>query len=311
MNENYTVLNVAGDEEGFKALRKTHIGSSDISTIVGLNRFSNKYELWLEKTGRVPDKEVNQAMLMGNILEPVVAQVFKLQYMGEMGEYEGFNLEPCQNTYAMTSPFEFVSCTPDYFLTDPAGQKYIFEVKTTSEYGRKDWETALPDHAHVQVIWQMGILGLKRAVVCCLVGGRDLVVWPVDFSQELFEQLLSHAVSFWKMVEENIPPETDSKPVTLKEFDEESADLPTMEPLMEAYLKIKKEQSDHAAVGKGLEAKAKAIKAKIMLEMGRYGRVNAGNYFAIKKEVSRDGYSVKPSKYTDLTVKPITADLIG
>lgn len=311
MESNCTIINEAGNEEGFKALRRTHIGSSDVSTIVGLNRFSTKYNLWLEKTGRAPEREVNQAMIMGNILEPVVAQVFQLQYMGEMGEYQGYTLERDQNTFAMTEPFEFASCTRDYILKSPEGEEIIFEAKTTSEYGRKDWEAALPDHAHVQVIWQMGITGVKRAIVGCLIGGRDLVIWPVDFSQELFDQLLSHAASFWAMVQQNIPPETDSgEAVTLKEFDEESADLPTMAPLMEEYLAAKKAQSEHAAEGKKLEAKSKALQAKILLGMGRYGRVNSGNYFAVKTEVKKDSYTVKASKYTALTVKPFS-DLVS
>lgn len=308
----YQVINEPCNEEGFKALRATHIGSSDVSTIVGLNRFASKYDLWLEKTGRKEDKPVTVPMLMGNILEPAVAEAFKILHMCPGGDYEGYALERDQHTYSLLPPLDFCSCTPDYILTSPSGEKINFEIKTTSEYGRKDWEAALPDHAHVQVIWQMGIRGYRKSVVCCLIGGRDLEVYPVDFSPELFEQLLSHATSFWEMVKQNIPPETDTgESVSLKEFDEEAADLPTMEPLMAEYLEAKKAQSEHAAEGKKLEAKSKAIQAKVMLGMGRYGRVNAGNYFAIKSEVKKESYTVKASKYTSLTVKAVAQDLVG
>lgn len=304
------IINSAGDEQGFKDLRRTHIGSSDISTIVGLNRFSTKYDLWLKKTGRTQEDGMNQAMLMGKVLEPVVAQVFAIQHMGEMGEFQGYKLTASQNTHALTGEFDFASCTPDYYLESPDGEVQIFEVKTTSEYGRKDWEAALPDHAHVQVIWQMGILSIKKAKVACLIGGRDLVTWDVLFDAELFEQLLSHAVSFWEMVKQNLPPETESAAlVSLKEFDEEEIELPAMQALMQQYLDTKKEKSEHDAEGKKMDAKVKALKAKIMLEMGRYGKVTAGGFYAIKKEINRDGYSVKASKYTDLTVKCVSGEV--
>ena len=55
--------------------RRCHtIGGSDAAGIVGLSKYSTPYTVFLDKTGRLPDKPDNEAMRQGRDLEDYVAQ---------------------------------------------------------------------------------------------------------------------------------------------------------------------------------------------------------------------------------------------
>ena len=54
--------------------RRSGIGGSDASTIVGLNPFSSPYYLFCDKMGALPEKEDTEAMRQGRDLEQYVAE---------------------------------------------------------------------------------------------------------------------------------------------------------------------------------------------------------------------------------------------
>ena len=58
------------------AERRKGLGGSDASTIAGVNRFSSRYAVWLDKTGDLPEQDLTAAMRMGNLLEPVLIRMF-------------------------------------------------------------------------------------------------------------------------------------------------------------------------------------------------------------------------------------------
>ena len=60
-------------EEWLERRRHT-IGGSDAAGIVGLSRYATPYTVFLDKTGRLPDKPDNEAMRQGRDLEDYVAK---------------------------------------------------------------------------------------------------------------------------------------------------------------------------------------------------------------------------------------------
>ena len=52
-----TVAEMA-DRDAWLKMRTQGIGGSDAGTIVGLNPWKSKYELWLEKTGQVVPEDL-------------------------------------------------------------------------------------------------------------------------------------------------------------------------------------------------------------------------------------------------------------
>ena len=58
-------------------LRHDTIGGSDAAAIVGLSRYGSQYSVFMDKTGRLPDKPDNEAMRQGRDLEEYVSQRFE------------------------------------------------------------------------------------------------------------------------------------------------------------------------------------------------------------------------------------------
>lgn len=54
--------------------RRKSIGGSDAAGILGLNRYASPFTLWLDKTGKLPEKEETEAMRIGRDLEDYVAK---------------------------------------------------------------------------------------------------------------------------------------------------------------------------------------------------------------------------------------------
>lgn len=48
-------------EEWLEERRKS-IGGSDVAAVIGMSRFASPYTVWLDKTGRIPDKGDTEAM---------------------------------------------------------------------------------------------------------------------------------------------------------------------------------------------------------------------------------------------------------
>ena len=66
-----------------RAERKNHLGGSDIPAIMGFSPYSNAYDTWLLKTGRVVEEEKKQSFITaGNLLENPVIQWLE-QFLGE------------------------------------------------------------------------------------------------------------------------------------------------------------------------------------------------------------------------------------
>ena len=67
-------------EDEWLALRRTGIGASDIAALLGMNRYTSPYELYLEKRGELPDIPrgdfLERAARWGHLHEPLLAAEF-------------------------------------------------------------------------------------------------------------------------------------------------------------------------------------------------------------------------------------------
>ena len=63
-------------EEWLEERRKS-IGGSDAAAVIGMSRFASPYTVWMDKTGRLPEKEDTEAMRIGRDLEEYVAKRFE------------------------------------------------------------------------------------------------------------------------------------------------------------------------------------------------------------------------------------------
>ncbi len=192
------------------AMRRTGIGGSDASGLVGLSRWTSPLEVWEDKTGRTPlddsSDEDREAAEMGILLEPVVRERFARQ--------QGLEVTPTGMLQSTRWPWMLAN--PDGMCSDGDG----YEGKTCSLWLGHEWGTdsdpLIPDHAELQSQWCMAVTGLDGWWVACLIGGQRNVYRHVARDDGLIGDLVTISRQFWEqhVIADREPPVDGSAAVT-------------------------------------------------------------------------------------------------
>lgn len=208
MQQPYTeIVDQQADFTGWQEAHNLGIGASEVATVLGLNPWKTRLQLWAEKTGRTPPDETNnrEAAEWGLLLEPVVADRYMRQterVLERMGVLLRSNVHP------------WALATPDYWCVDIDGPA---QIKTTSAYRLKDWAEGPPETVRIQVHAEMLVTGAARATVGVLVGGQRFMWADVDRDEVLMQRIIDAGREFWQMVQDDEwpdPTEDDGQLVT-------------------------------------------------------------------------------------------------
>lgn len=214
--------------------RRTGIGGSDASVILGLNKYKTPFELWLEKTGQTDlEDTAGEAAYFGNALEDLVAKEFEIRSGKKVRR---------RNEFLQHPEYSFITGNIDRKVV---GESALLECKTASAYLSKEWEDdEIPESYIVQAQHYLGVTGYQKAYMAVLIGGQRFVWKEIDRDQELIDMIFEAEIHFWNHhVKQNIPPALDGSSAAekfLKERYEKSEAGKTVE-LAHAY-KAKIEQ---------------------------------------------------------------------
>lgn len=176
--------------------RTKGIGSSEVGTILGVNKYETPLELWMKKTGRLPAKQMTEAMDEGHLLEPSVAEFFARE--------TGCTIKrnSAGDWLAVDNDRDYLRVSPDRLYWEPGARHCprnycIVECKTTAL--DVDPESP-PPYWLLQLQYQMGVMGVKHGALSWLSTafrfhhGYRLV--PFD---EMFykEELIPRLDYFW------------------------------------------------------------------------------------------------------------------
>lgn len=131
--------------------RMKYIGGSDCAAIIGQNPWKSNVELWLEKTGQVipPDISDNPNVKFGTEAEPIIRELFKLNYP----QYEVFYEE---NNSWLNDKYPFAAVSHDGWIIErDTGRKGIWECKTTeivSSMSKEKWNNQIPMNYYCQLL---------------------------------------------------------------------------------------------------------------------------------------------------------------
>jgi putative phage-type endonuclease len=193
------------DRGAWLKARKSGLGASDTAAILGLNPYKTALDVWREKTaaGDPSDREVSEAAAMGHLFETPVARrtVKQRPDLGKLVATPGLLAHP---------ELSWMLATVDFGLAArrnrAAPVTALLEVKTTSVRAyRRNWPDGVPPAlVQVQAQQQMAVTGLRRCWVTVAVGGLGSGLcsipdpYPVDFSPDVFRQLVDYAGSWWE-----------------------------------------------------------------------------------------------------------------
>ena len=189
--------------------RTKGIGGSDSATVLGLNKYKSKFQLWLEKTGQHKEEINNKFIYWGNRLEELIANEFKIQ--------TGYKIQR-NNFILQHDDHEFILGNIDREGTTDEGEKFVLECKTASQYVASDWENEeIPVAYELQLQHYLLVTGYNIGYIAVLIGGNDFRYRKIEADKELHKIMIEQYSKFWDMVQKEEAPAVDGSD-SCKEF---------------------------------------------------------------------------------------------
>ncbi len=192
------------DEAQWHTLRAQHVGGSEVAGALGVGRWSSRYALWAEKTGKIerPSFGGDERILFGKLLEPAIAKA--------VGEKRGWKVRKSKR-YLSGRPDSPMGGTLDFVVVGDSRGLGVLEIKTTDRMEHKKWEEAggVPIDYLLQTTTYMALAGAAWGVIAVLVGGNHLVFYEVERRESTIEMIRDGVREFWRHVEDNEAPAPD------------------------------------------------------------------------------------------------------
>ena len=154
---------MTNDYEAFVKDRQKGIGGSDISAIMGLNKYQTIVDVYLSKTEPINiDQNGNEFTRTGQLLEDYVAKRFTMA--------TNLPVETPSDVILSDKEYPYFRASLDRQINADT----VFEIKTTRLKIEEPLHTWL-----LQVQWYMGVTDRKQAVICW-------ITLPTNFDYENF-----------------------------------------------------------------------------------------------------------------------------
>lgn len=261
--------------------RRLGIGGSDVAAIMGISPFRTARDVYYDKLGiaEVEGYEGNWvAMEMGNLLEGLVAEIFRHKTGFEVYQVKKMFQHPAHR---------FMLADVDSFITMPDGTKAILEIKTTNYNAKGRWwrdgmET-VPPYYEAQGRHYMAVTDIDRVFFCCLYGNTEdeTIIRELRRDAAYEEEMIFLERQFWEgHVQKKVPPPyLEDGDVILESLcrycGPADKGLPTV-PLegqmasnLVRYLRLQEEKKDSEKDKKKLKDDIQRLQAILVAEMGR------------------------------------------
>lgn len=179
--------------------RRKRVMSSDVAALLGLEPWGrNAYDLWLEKTGRVHGREMNEAMEAG------------LRFESGLLDWAERRFGKLRRNQYRAHPHLRLGAHCDAILVS-TGEP--LEAKTAGLFGplRQEWgqpgTDEVPEYVVCQVTAQMMCCDQGTAWVVAFLGGRGFSSYVVPRNEELVAIIAERVTWLWQHVQEDRPPE--------------------------------------------------------------------------------------------------------
>ncbi len=245
--------------EAWLTQRDHGVGGSDLSTILGLNKYATPYTLWLEKTGREQHMDISGkwAVVKGNALERELRNRFRSLHP-EWECYDGTDKSLVSNTHPC------MHASLDGILYDEARGHGVLEIKTANAHrGATDWHDTdgnlmIPDYYMAQVTHYLSVTGWTWGVVYADIGEAEPVEIMFERDEDDITAAITAAESFWGYVERDEPPaltapdvddmQTREQPDGFEQADDQEFDrLASLWQSLDDTEKTAKKQKTHVA----------------------------------------------------------------
>lgn len=190
--------------------RDKGIGGSDVSVIMGVNRWRSIGDMWREKTGRAKPEDLSHkpAIMLGNAMEPVLRDEYAYRHPDIKVVEPDYMLQDSEHPWRQASL--------DGVLTFADGHHEVLEIKTVGQHAARSWEHgSVPQGYVLQVMHYMSVSGYERAQLIALIGNSKIIERTVERDDYLIGRIDEACDAFWECVEDDREP---AKPFGCKEL---------------------------------------------------------------------------------------------
>jgi len=183
--------------------RSQVVGGTDMSVLLGENKWKTREELFQEKLGNKIVK-VNDAMYWGTMAEPMIADHIASNLLPEHmlfdpeGQGRGHQVEH--------KDYPFIVGSPDRIIIDRETFEVIegIEIKTAFEWVLKSWKKEVPKYYQIQCQTYMMVTGLESWRICALIGNRTYLEFELEADLMLHDEMIEEAIKFNNELEERV-----------------------------------------------------------------------------------------------------------
>lgn len=260
--------------------RRLGIGGSDVAAIFGISPFRTARDVYYDKLGiaAVEGYEGNWvAMEMGNLLEGLVAEIFRRK--------TGFEVSLAKKMFQHPI-HRFMLADVDRLITMPDSTRAILEIKTTN-YNAKDlwWRDGreiVPPYYETQGRHYMAVTDIDRVFFCCLYGNTEdeVIIREIRRDGVYEEEMIFLEQQFWEdhVQKKVLPPYLEDGDVIMESIRRHCGPADRGLPIVPLkgqmasnlmrYLRLQEEKKDSERNTKKLEDDIQRLRAILAAEMG-------------------------------------------
>lgn len=277
------ILKPKNHDEWLK-MRESGIGASEVGALLGLSPYETPFGLYLKKTGQIEPEPENEAMLMGHLMEDVVARRWEM----ETGE-KVIKASAADIIYVHPE-YDFMRATPDRIVK---GKKKLLEIKTTIT--NVDPDDIYP-HWIAQVMYQMYVTGIHEADLAWLVQGRYFGYAHIPYDEEFANFIAERVKEFWL---ENVKGGKEPDLTTVSDYVYKGSTPDTsIEADSEAVEQIGMLRETNESIA-SLETKQETLKNKLKLFMGENEALTFGGQVLATWKTNKKGRTFLLKKQKD------------
>jgi len=193
-------------EHQFDLMHRAVIGASEISAVLGLNKYRSAFEVYCAKRGLSDPVKENEPMYWGKRLEDIILDEFERRTK--------LLLE--RNCFAVSDYTPFLGAQLDALIYNPDGTvAATIDAKNIGRPIESEWGESLsdevPDQYNLQLQQQMYCTGAELGYLAVLFRGSEYRTYVVEYRPDMMKDIIERAKTFWQGVLDGVPPAPSNK----------------------------------------------------------------------------------------------------
>lgn len=289
------------DEAHWHELRAKHIGGSDVAALFGLSPFTSRWQLWMEKAGKIAPEDLsdNKAVQAGTFLESGIANWAAHRWTMDISKV---------NHYYTVDDCPGMGASFDYITADGAPMEIKWSARGHGWHYAGEEILEAPENYLMQVQHQLACTTSDHAWLVALIDDEPRRM-KIPRNENIIDAIKSEISTFWSSIHEGEEPPIDfDKDVSaltklMGTLPKSDITLDDGDALLFADYKLAKEDEKKAI------ARADEAKGQILVKVRE--KLALVNTSQDKAAIKCGEHKMSISNVADNPGKVITQDMVG